>query len=317
LFPRLLYRLMLLLIFVFVALFLFTHFKTKAIESNYPPTGEFVSLENEDISLHYVRAGSGVPVVMLHGRDGTLQEFTLSIFDDLSGYYDVITLDRPGYGYSTCSDPEKLSTKAQAKIINEALNTLEIEEPILIGHSYGGAVMLQYLLDYPGQVLGAISLAGVAYVEEPPDKSFYALPEYPVIGPLLTHTIVLPAGTFLAPNIYSQAFYPAEAPEEYVEVISSLYLRPGQFTATAYELSAMYDSVNAISPDYEQINVPVTIIFGDSDKMLDHEEDGERLYHALPGARYILIENGGHKIHHTHPNIIIEALHDLVELTAK
>lgn len=308
---------MVLLIFFFIALFLFTHFKTKAIESEYPPIGEFIAAENEDISLHYVREGSGVPVVMLHGRDGTLQEFTLSIFDDLSGYYDVIALDRPGYGYSTCSDPEKLSTKAQAKIINEVITTLEIEDPILIGHSYGGAVMLQYLLDYPGQVRGAISLAGVAYVDEPPDKSFYALPEYPVIGPLLTHTIVLPAGTFLAPKIYSQAFSPAKAPEEYVEVISSLYLRPVQFTATAYELSAMYGSVNAISPDYEQISFPVTIIFGDSDKILDHEEDGERLYNALPAARYILIQDGGHKIHHTHPSVIIEALHDLVKLTAK
>ena len=51
--------------------------------------------------------------------------------------------------------------------------------------------------------------------------------------------------------------------------------------------------------------------------MLDHEKDGERLYNTLSGASYILIQAGGHKIHHTHPNIIIEALHDLVELTKK
>ncbi len=233
--------------------------------------------------------------------------------DDIADKYEAIAFDRPGYGYSNCIDSGKLTTKQQAKIINEAINKLGIEKPIIIGHSYGGAVMLQYLLDYPDQVRGGISLAGVSYVDEPPTESFYALPRFPVIGPLLTHTLVLPLGNIMAPTIYEQAFSPIEPPERYVEVISSLYMRPEQFKATSYELSHMYDSVNLISDNYKQITTPVTIIFGDSDQMLDYEEDGERLHRELPNSKYMLIENGGHKIHHSHSNIILDELDELVE----
>ena len=300
---------------IILILFGYTVFKTRSIEQNYPPAGNFVSTMNSEIDVHYVREGMGVPVVLLHGRDGTLQEFTFSILGDVADKYEVVAFDRPGYGYSECENPDKFTTKEQAKIINEALNKIGIEKPIIVGHSYGGAVMLQYLLDYPDQVRGGISLAGIAYMDEPPTESFYALPRYPVIGPLLTNTLVLPLGSAMASNIYGQAFYPMKPPKKYIEVISSLYLRPKQFSATAYELSHMYDSVNAISDNYQQISTPVTILFGNADQMLDYQNDGERLHEALPNSKFRVIENGGHKVHYSHPRIILKELEDLVHRT--
>lgn len=303
------------MILIFIVLFGYSFLKTKSIEKDYPPIGNFVSTLDNEVEVHYLREGTGIPVVMLHGRDGTLQEYTLSIFDDIADKYEAIAFDRPGYGYSKCLNSDNLTTKKQAKIINEAINKMEVENPIIIGHSYGGAVMLQYLLDYPDQVRGAISLAGVSYVDEPPNESFYALPRYPVIGSLLTNTIVLPLGTIISQNIYDLAFRPIEPPKKYVKVISSLYLRPEQFKATSYELSHMYDSVNSLSDDYKQILTPVTIIFGDSDELLEYKEDGERLHKELPNSKYVLIEDGGHKIHYSHPSIILYELDELVDRT--
>lgn len=258
-----------------------------------------------------------MPVVMLHGRDGTLQEFTFSIFEDVASTYDAVALDRPGYGYSRWDGAEPLTTKVQARLIRESLMQLGIEKPLLIGHSYGGAVMLQYLLDYPDQVRGAMSLGGVAYVDEPPDRGVFGIPLLPVIGPLATHTVVLPLGRYLAPAMYEQAFRPAEASADYVEAISSLYLRPTQFTATARELAVMYSSVGAMSSRYDEITVPVTIIFGDADQMLSVEVDGKRLHDAVPDSEMILVEGAGHKVHHTHPNVVLDALDHLVERTRR
>ena len=289
----------------------YTQIEVSRIEQKFPPPGEFVATANGEVRIHYLRKGSGIPVVLLHGRDGSLQEFTLSVFDEVAADYEAIALDRPGYGYSECLDPDKLTTKVQAQLINEALNKLDLEKPIIVGHSYGGAVMLQYLLDYPNQVSGAISLAGVAYVDDPPDQSFFALPRYPVIGPLLTKTVLVPLGRPIARSIYEQVFYPAAAPERYVNAVSSLYIRPAQFTATAYELAAMYESLSKISPRYNEITVPVTIIFGSSDQMLNPVDDGRRLYEALPDARIIIVEDAGHKVHHTHPDVVMDALKQL------
>lgn len=294
-------------------LFVYTRVEVYRIERRFPPVGEFVSVAEGAVDIHYLRRGSGAPVVMLHGRDGMLQEFTFSIFDPVAQDYDAIAFDRPGYGYSERDKAERLTTEHQARLINEALNELGVEQPLLIGHSYGGAVMLQYLLDYPDQVSGAISLAGVAYLDEPPDAGVFGLPLVPLVGPLATHTVALPLGRQLVPGIYEQAFSPAEPLEMYVETISSLYLRPSQLTATAGELATMYDAVGALSPRYHEITLPVTVIFGDSDRMLDVVVDGQRLVEALPDATFILVENAGHKVHHTHQDIVMDAIHRLAE----
>src|SRR6478672_11887315 len=72
--------------------------KARAAETDLPPIGEFIEIEGAKI--HYVRRGSGRPIVLLHGSDGFLQDFTESIFDALAEHYDTIAFDRPGHGYS-------------------------------------------------------------------------------------------------------------------------------------------------------------------------------------------------------------------------
>lgn len=304
--------LFLIIVVVVLVLFSYTRIQSLRIEEMYPAPGEYIVTEG-GVEIHYLRAGSGVPVVLLHGRDGTLHEFTFSLFNDLSKTYDTIALDRPGYGYSGYSGGDSLTTEAQAKRIHEVLTALEVEKPLLIGHSYGGAVMLQYILKYPQEVLAGISLGGVAYMEEPPEEGIFALPRLPVLGPFITHTLVMPLGRYFAERIYEQAFWPGEPPREYLDTISSLYLRPKQFTATAKELAVMYDSVQGMSNRYGEIAVPVTIIFGRCDQMLDYKEDGQQLYEALPEARLILVEEGGHKVHHTHTDLVLQAVGELIE----
>ena len=274
-------------------------------ERTYPPLGNFIMVE--DVQLHYVRDGSGNPVVMLHGRDGTLHEYTLTIFNRLAGSYDAIAFDRPGYGYSQWGNEEHLTTEGQAYLINQALKKLDLEKPLIIGHSYGGAVALQYLLDYPDQVKGAVLISGVAYIDEIEGGSILNIPNIPLVGPVLTNTLI-PIGGRFASGIYEQAFWPAEPNETYVDTMLALYSRPAQFTATARELSFMYESVNAISPRYKEINVPVSIIFGTSDQLLNFKIDGIALDKAMPNSSLVLIEDGGHKIHHTHQEAVLTVI---------
>lgn len=296
---------------LFLGLYGYTQVELSRIERELPPVGAFVSTADGAVDLHYLREGWGIPVVMLHGRDASLQEFTLSIFDAVAEDYEAIAIDRPGYGYSACVDPERLTTEGQAQLLNEALTEFNIDRPIMLGHSYGAAVMLQYLLDYPDEIRAAISLGGVAYVGAPPDEGILALPRYPIVGSIMAQTVAVPFGRTVARGMYERAFSPAEPPEEYLDAVSSLYIRPDQLTATAYELASMYESVGKISGRYEEINVPLTIIFGESDEILSYEDDGHRLCEAVPGAELILVESAGHKLHHTHPQVVLDAIERL------
>ncbi len=280
-------------------------------ERTYPPVGSLVRAGGVD--LHYLRAGSGPTVVLLHGRDGTLQEFTLSVFDQLTEHYEVIALDRPGYGYSERPADEPLSLGVQARLLREALHALGVERPILVGHSYGGAVMLRFLIDHPDDAIAAVSLAGVRYVDEPPQGGLLALPNAPVLGPLLTHTLVTPLAPLVAAGIYRDAFAPAEPPAGFVEAITSLYARPGQFSASAAELAVMCDSVQAAAAHYGSIETPLVILFGRDDRVLDVERDGRDLAAAVPGAELVLVPDAGHKLHHTHPELLLRAVARVIE----
>ncbi len=296
------------IIILMAFLFLVSRFMVWQAEQAYPPQGSFIVVE--DTELHYVRDGSGSPIVLLHGRDGTLHEYTLTIYDRLAGSYDTIAFDRPGYGYSQWDNEEYLTTEGQAYLLNLAVQKLGLENPLIIGYSYGGAVALQYLLDYQDQVKGAVLISGVAYIDEIEGGAILDMPNIPLIGPVLTNTLI-PIGGRFASGIYEQAFYPAEANQEYVNAMLALYSRPNQFTATARELKLMHESVNAISPRYKEINVPVSIIFGTSDQLLDFEIDGIALDEALPDSSLLLIEDGGHKIHHTHKEVILEVIEQM------
>lgn len=305
-------RTFLLTLGIFLAvLFLISQVSLRQIQRSYPHTGSFVSVDGLD--LHYVRAGNGPPVVLLHGRDGALQEYTLSIFDELALTYDVTAFDRPGYGHSGWPQHAELSLEVQVALLRQAIETLNIEKPLLVGHSYGGAVALRYALDYPEDVRNVVLLAPTSFMEEPPDGAFFLIPRIPVLGPLLTHTLLLPLGSQLAPRIYEQAFHPAPAPPEYVETMSALYLRPANFTATAGELAVMQDSLQAVSRKYGQIEMPVTVVFGTADRMVDFAQDGQQLVESLPNARLVAVEGAGHKVHYTHPKIVIQAIRDAVE----
>lgn len=295
---------------ILVGMRIVTEIELRRIQSRYPPIGQFVSVDG--LRLHYRREGGGRPVVMLHGRDGALQEFTFSIFGQVAENYVAIVFDRPGYGYSDWPQDEPLSLQIQARLIHRALHELKIEEPLLVGHSYGGALILQYLLDYPDEATGAVLLGPVAYMPEPPDGSLFTFPNIPVIGPLLAHTVLLPIGQRVADGIYQRAFWPDPAPGDYVDTMKALYLRPANFTATAGELAVMQESVQAISPQYDEIQVPVAVIAGTFDQMVDVDEHVQSLAGSLPNGWLISVEGAGHKVHHTHPEIVMDAIDQIM-----
>ena len=68
------------------------------ITAAFPPVGEFVSVTGGRV--HYVQAGQGPDVILLHGAGGNLRDFTFALMDQLTGRYRVTAFDRPGMGYT-------------------------------------------------------------------------------------------------------------------------------------------------------------------------------------------------------------------------
>ena len=278
--------------------------------SSFPPTGKFVAVEG--VRLHYVAAGSGRPVVFLHGAGTSLLDFTMTMFDQAAGEYQVIAFDRPGHGYSEEPRGEIATPQVQARLLRGALRELNIEKPVLVGHSWGGAVALAYAIEYPNDTSGIVLLGTVAYAENyGPIPSFMRLPEVPVVGGTLTSATLLIVGKTMAESMFEGAFRPnsiTAAPPGYVRATSALSLRPSQFRANAKQVLHTKSSLTLMEPRYGDISVPTTIVTGGADPMAKPQWHSYPLHDAIPHSKLVVLPGVGHMIAPVAPNAIMEAI---------
>lgn len=106
--------------------------------------------------LYYEVKGEGRPVVLLHGYLENLRMWE-SIGSELSKSYRVITIDLPGHGKSKVYG-EIHTMDFMAEKVNEVLDELRVENPIMIGHSMGGYVTLAFAELFPGKLKGFMLL---------------------------------------------------------------------------------------------------------------------------------------------------------------
>ncbi len=111
------------------------------------------SLKEEDEPLSYF--------VFLHGwgmDSSTFQALYPAFLD-----YSIIALDFPGFGKS--EEPKKVfDVDTYVEVVHQVLFRLHIENPILLGHSFGGRVALKYSLLYPCQKLILVDSAGIRHM---------------------------------------------------------------------------------------------------------------------------------------------------------
>lgn len=102
--------------------------------------------------IHYTDAGNGTTVVLLHGF---LESLTIwnHFSEKLSRSFRVITIDLPGHGKSPVFEGN-LTMEIMAKWVKAVLDHLKVESCIMVGHSMGGYVTLEFALKYPGMLKG-------------------------------------------------------------------------------------------------------------------------------------------------------------------
>ena len=109
------------------------------------------------LSVHYQQVGEGPDVVMVHGITGNLAVWHLHMVPALSDRYRVLTYDLRGHGYSG-TPPTGYSPDDMATDLVELLDALEIERPVVIGHSYGADIALYLAAREPERVREVIAI---------------------------------------------------------------------------------------------------------------------------------------------------------------
>ncbi len=109
------------------------------------------------LRLHYQQVGEGPDLVMVHGLTGNLAVWHLQIVPELADRFRVLTYDLRGHGLSD-TPPSGYSADAMAGDLLELLDTLGIERPWIVGHSYGADIALYFALLHPRRVREVIAI---------------------------------------------------------------------------------------------------------------------------------------------------------------
>jgi pimeloyl-ACP methyl ester carboxylesterase len=282
--------------------------RARLAERDHPPAGAFLDIE--DVRVHYVERGKGPPLVLLHGNGSMIEDFVISgILDRLAERFRVIAIDRPGFGHTNRPSSRIWTAAKQAELVDKVLARLGVEQAVVIGHSWGTLVALSLALDYPENVQTLVLLAGYYFPMVRADVLAFSIPATPVIGDLLNCTIMPIIGRVLRPLVFRRIFAPfAVSPRFSAEFPTELALRPSQIKASARDTELMALSAAAIAGRYGELRMPVVIMAGRHDQIVDFEHHARRLAEAVPGATLLPFDDAGHMIHHLVPDKVVEAV---------
>jgi len=284
---------------ILAGLFVLSRWELSQTEARYPPIGEQMQLVG--FRLHYVEAGTGPAIVLIHGSSTNLRDFTSSIFDPLKQRCRVVVFDRPGHGYSTYPGKFWMDPADQAAAIRDALKQLEIERAVWVGHSWAGAVVMAGLLEFPDDVVGGVLLSGAAYHWQGGVAWPNHLVDTPAIGRLFVNALLMPFGRLLMDGKIAAAFEPNEPPPNYRQRTGiDLVLRPVQFTRNGRDVRLLSDFLERQSKRYPSIDQPLLMIHGRDDDIVPAWNHADRLVDLLPQAMLSELPGTGHAPHHVH-----------------
>jgi pimeloyl-ACP methyl ester carboxylesterase len=135
-----------------------------------PDTGpgrfRFGRVKIKGAELATIEAGTGKPVIMLHGLGGTKASFLPSIAA-LAGSFRLIAVDMLGFGDSSKPLGGSYGPRFQASSIEKLLDALELERAHMVGHSYGGRVALELGFRHPDRIGGLVLMTpALAWLRE-------------------------------------------------------------------------------------------------------------------------------------------------------
>lgn len=281
--------------------------RARQAERDNPPTGRLIDVEG--IKVHYAEVGEGDPLVLLHGNGSMLQDFMSSGFVKAAAQrYRVIAFDRPGYGYSDRPRSTIWTPAAQAELLRKALHRIGVARTLVLGHSWGTSVAIAIALEHPEMVRGLILESGYYYGSARADVVMMSGPAVPFFGDILRYTVSPPVARLLWPSMIRKLFSPAPVAATFSGVPSEMAIRPSQLRARAAESALMIPDAVAMQGRYGELSMPVAIVAGTGDKMVDLDTQAIRLHRALPASSLHVVEGCGHMVHHTAPREVMAAV---------
>jgi len=260
----------------------------------------------EGRSIAYAEAGEGPALVLIHGTLMTLEDPWLALAPTLSRHYRVIAVDRPGHGLSTRRRLVDASPWRQAELLQDALRAIGVERPLLIGHSFGGAVALCHGLRFPERTAGILALAPLCFPEMRLEQMLFGPRFTPGLGDILGPLLAGTADPALLPVLWRAIFLPQIMPSVFAEHFPfALASGSERMIAEGEDAVSVWAALTRAATAYAACAVPVHILGGTADLVVNNALHGALAARVIPRARFDWVPGAGHMLHHFHQDTVL------------
>lgn len=282
-------------------------------EERWPPVGQFVEVDGRRV--HVKVSGQGPDLVLIHGASGNLRDMTFRLAPRLEERYRVIAFDRPGMGYTDrASDAyegafnaDAESPREQARMLAAAARKIGVRRPVVLGHSYGGAVAMAWGLEADAAALVVVSGATMPWPGGLGPQ--YAALGSSVGGALLAPLAAAVTGRGTVEKAAASIFAPQPVPAGYVDHLGvGLTLRPESIRANARQVNTLRPHVVEMSKHYPSLTLPVELVHGTADEIVPPDVHSQRLVELLPNARLTMLDGIGHMPHQVATDAVVAAI---------
>ena len=211
----------------------------------------------------------GAKVVFIHGSPGDWTAHS-KVFSDsiLLKNYHMISIDRAGYGGTTVPAQSDLKIHGEVAWAGIAPHLKPGEKIIVVGHSYGGAVVEQLLLDHPDAIAKAVMVAPTVSPEHQKPRWYNKVARSRVISWMIGKSM----------------------------------------RSSNVEMLGLPLSLEANENDLKNIQTPIIYIQGLKDVLVDPVSVDYFKEHVTAQTDFVIVEDMNHFTPWSHPHLIIEAI---------
>lgn len=234
---------------------------------------DFLNIEDYgEIRYAHIGIDSLPLLILVHGSPGDLNAFDSWFADTLlTSRYQLLAYDRPGFGLSKMDIQKTLDV--QRRCVSAILDHVKAPSYFILGHSYGGAVVLSSMLEERETIEHSIIVAGSVDPELEPREWW---------RPIISSDLVS-------------------------------WTLPRMLLSSNQEIEALYDELVLLERAMDTaMDIPLTVFQGLDDKLVP-AANADYLNHKIPGSETVWFEDEGHFILWSKQADIVDYLINLVD----
>jgi pimeloyl-ACP methyl ester carboxylesterase len=238
------------------------------------------------LAVHEAGRNEGPTLLLVHGLAQSHQCWQRQLEGPLAQSFRLVAMDLRGHGQSDKPQGQYQDSRLWAEDVHAVLTTLKLERPVLVGWSYGGFVVADYLRHYGEGAVAGVHLVAPIILEGSPEAFSLLTPDF---------LATLPGLLSPEPAVRTQALesfvsllvHRPLSPEKHAEVLAYNRLVP------AYVMEGIATRAGDQREVLPKLTVPVLLSHGQEDRIV-LPECSRQLAALMPRAQLSLYPDVGH-----------------------